>query len=178
MTSCRCLRWRISAILDFRGPIMGSLKIPCTTSSIETIALKCLVYKKIAFFCILATDRQTNRQTDEQMDSTDALSRSRYRERRLKTKKQSEQSAETRCGLLALFRVKRADVGLMMSPHAGRNRSWPCVEFQCGVIDNLTFRFRCLGSRLHADIMKRHSCTRLILGIMARCGIFDVVRWQ
>jgi len=32
MTSCRFSRWRISAILDFRGPIMGSLKIPCTTS--------------------------------------------------------------------------------------------------------------------------------------------------
>ena len=25
MTSCRFLRWRISAILDYRGPIMGSL---------------------------------------------------------------------------------------------------------------------------------------------------------
>jgi len=31
MTSCRFSRWRISAILDFRGPIMGSLKSPCTT---------------------------------------------------------------------------------------------------------------------------------------------------
>jgi len=30
-TSCRFSRWRISAILDFRGPIMGSLKSPCTT---------------------------------------------------------------------------------------------------------------------------------------------------
>ena len=62
---------------------MGSLKSPCATSyrsSIETIALNCLVYKKIAFFCILATDRQTNKQ----MDSTDALSRSRCRQRRLK----------------------------------------------------------------------------------------------
>ena len=43
---------------------------------------------KIAFFCILATDigqtdRQTNRQTNEKMDSIDALSRSRCRERRL-----------------------------------------------------------------------------------------------
>ena len=42
MTSCRFSRWRISAILDFRGPIMGSLKSPCTN---------------------LATDRQTNRWT-------------------------------------------------------------------------------------------------------------------
>ena len=56
--------WRISAILDFRGPVMGSLKSPCATSyrsSIATIALNCLVFEKIFFF-ILATDRQTNRQ--------------------------------------------------------------------------------------------------------------------
>ena len=46
-------------------------------------ALNCLVSEKIAFFCILATDRQTNGQTDKQMDSIDALSCSRCRERRL-----------------------------------------------------------------------------------------------
>jgi len=68
-----------SAILDFSSSIMHSLKSRCMTSYrslIETIALNCLVFEKIVFFCILATDRQTN----EQMDSTDALSRSRYRE--------------------------------------------------------------------------------------------------
>ena len=62
--------------------IMGSLKSPFTTScrsSINTIALSCLVFEKISFFCILATDRQT----DERMDSTDALSRSRCCEQRL-----------------------------------------------------------------------------------------------
>jgi len=40
MTSYRFSRWRICDILDFRGPIMGSLKSSCTTSyrsSIETI---------------------------------------------------------------------------------------------------------------------------------------------
>jgi len=40
LTSCRFSRWRISAILDSMGPIMGSLKSPCTTSyrsSIDTI---------------------------------------------------------------------------------------------------------------------------------------------
>ena len=55
----------ISAILDFRGPIMGYLKSPCTTSyrsSIETMALNCLVLRKLRF-CHLATDRQTNRWT-------------------------------------------------------------------------------------------------------------------
>jgi len=68
ITSCRFSRWRISAILDFRGPIMGSLKRPCTTSYRSSI---------FAFW------RQTDKQTDEQMDSIDALSHSRCRERRL-----------------------------------------------------------------------------------------------
>ena len=67
MTSCRFSRWWISAILDFRGPIMGSLKSPCTTScrsSIETIALNCLVFEKIAFFELWRqTDRLTKRWT-------------------------------------------------------------------------------------------------------------------
>jgi len=41
--ACLFSRWRISAILDFRGPIMGSLKSPRTTSyrvSIDTIATR------------------------------------------------------------------------------------------------------------------------------------------
>jgi len=88
MTSCRFSRWRISAILDFRGPIMSSLKSACTTSyrsSIDTIALNCLVFEKIAFlyFGDRQTNKQADRQTDEQMDSTDALSRSRCRELRI-----------------------------------------------------------------------------------------------
>ena len=53
MTSCRFLRWRISATLNFMGPIMGSLKSPCTTSyrlSINIMALNCLVFfEKMAF---------------------------------------------------------------------------------------------------------------------------------
>ena len=44
MTSCRFSRWRISAILGFKDPIMGSLKSPITTS-----LLNCLVFQKIAF---------------------------------------------------------------------------------------------------------------------------------
>jgi len=66
-TSCRFSRWRISAILDFRDPIMGSLKSRCTTSyrsSIETIALNCLFFWENRVFCILATNRQTNKQTN------------------------------------------------------------------------------------------------------------------
>ena len=84
MMSCWFSRWRISAILDFKGVIMGSLKSPCTTSyksSLDTIALNCLVFEKIAFFCILATD--------EQMDSIDTLSRSRCCQRRLNNPQKS-----------------------------------------------------------------------------------------
>ena len=67
ITSCQFSRWRISAILDFRGPIMGSMKSPCTTSyrsSTETIALNWLFFEKIAFLHF--DDRQTNTQTDRQ----------------------------------------------------------------------------------------------------------------
>jgi len=56
----------ISAILDCRDPIMGSLKSPCATSyrsSIETIPLNCLLFEKIAFLHF--GDRQTKRQTDK-----------------------------------------------------------------------------------------------------------------
>jgi len=51
-------------------------------SSIVTIALNRLVFEKIAFFCILATDRQTdkqktNKRTDGQNRCTKPLSLSR-----------------------------------------------------------------------------------------------------
>ena len=68
MAILRFSKWRMSAILNFRGSIMGSLKRPCITSyrsSIETVALNCLVSEKIAFYvCILATDRRTDKQTN------------------------------------------------------------------------------------------------------------------
>jgi len=48
LTSYRFSRWRISAILDCRDPIMGSY-ITSDRSSIETIALNCLVFEKIVF---------------------------------------------------------------------------------------------------------------------------------
>ena len=57
---------------------MGSLKSRCTTayrSSIDTIALNCLVFEKIAFLCF--GDRQTNRRTDGQHRRTKPLSLSR-----------------------------------------------------------------------------------------------------
>ena len=80
MTSCLFSRWRIFAILDFRGPIMGSLWSQCTTSygsSIETIALNCLSFWENRVFCILATDRQPNRRTDKQARCLKPLSLSR-----------------------------------------------------------------------------------------------------
>jgi len=80
MTLCRFSRWRISAILDFRGPCMTSCR-----SSIETMALNCLVFEKIAFlyFGDRQTNKQTDRQTDEQMDRPVAWIHSCCRERRL-----------------------------------------------------------------------------------------------
>jgi len=79
-------RWRISSTFDFTGPIIGSFKSRCATSYrslIDTVALNYWIFDKIAFFAFW---RQTDKQTDteEQMDSTDALSRSRCRKRRLK----------------------------------------------------------------------------------------------
>ena len=63
----------ISAILDFRGPIMHSLKSPCTTSYrslIETLALNCLVFEIITFsyFGVMQTNKQTDKQTGRQTD--------------------------------------------------------------------------------------------------------------
>jgi len=77
MMSCRFSRWRISAILDFRGSVMGSLKSACTTSyrsSIDTTALNCLVFEKIAFFAFW---QRTDKQTDGQHRCTKPLSLSR-----------------------------------------------------------------------------------------------------
>ena len=54
--------------LGFYGTNNGFLEKPnyitSCRSSIDTVALNCLVFEKIAFFCILATDRQTGRQTN------------------------------------------------------------------------------------------------------------------
>ena len=63
MTLCRFSRWRISAILDFWGPV--SL---CTTSyrsSIDTIALNCSfsIWENRVFAFWRKTDRLTNRWT-------------------------------------------------------------------------------------------------------------------
>ena len=55
MTSCQFSKQRVSAILDFRDPLMGSLKSPINL-------LNCLVFQKIAFLHF--GNRQTDRRTD------------------------------------------------------------------------------------------------------------------
>jgi len=94
MTPCWFSRWRISAILDFRDPITGSLKSPDTTSYRSSIDVhrssKLLSFWENRLFAIW---RQTNwqtdtdRQTDKQMDTPVAWSRSRCRERQLNNTK-------------------------------------------------------------------------------------------
>jgi len=71
MAIWRFSRWQMSAILHFRGPIMGSLISPCSTSywssvwdhGYETMALDCFVLfrKPRLFVHILATDRRMYR---------------------------------------------------------------------------------------------------------------------
>ena len=60
----RMLWMRISAILDFKCPIMCSLKSHLKLLIIETTVLNCLVFEQIAFLHF--GDRRTNRQTDGQ----------------------------------------------------------------------------------------------------------------
>jgi len=70
MTSCRFLRWRLTAILDFRGPIMDSLKIPRTTSYRSSIerdhSSKLLSFWESHVFFVFwrQTDKQTDRLTN------------------------------------------------------------------------------------------------------------------
>jgi len=79
MTSCWFSRWQISIILDFRDPIMVSLKSPVKLTELpvgrqDTIALNCLVFEKIVLFAFWRqTDRQTNKQTDGQHRCTKPL---------------------------------------------------------------------------------------------------------
>ena len=89
---CYVYTTRKLTVEDPKRSQMGSLKSQCATSYrslIETIALDCLVFfEKIAFFAFWRqTNRLTDKQTDKQMDSSDALGRFRYRERRPNSRK-------------------------------------------------------------------------------------------
>jgi len=63
MTLCQFSRWRISAILDFRGSKMGSLKSPCTTSYRDHGSKLFSVWENRVVVFWRQTDRQTNRWT-------------------------------------------------------------------------------------------------------------------
>jgi len=80
MTSCRFSRWRISAILDFRDPIMGSLKSPFTHNFLEVVnrhhSSKLLSFWENRVFAFW-------RQTDSLPDGQARCICSRCRERRL-----------------------------------------------------------------------------------------------
>ena len=72
ITSCWFSRWRISTILNFSGPVMGSLKSPYTTSYRSSIDIRHQHSSKLLSFwenCLFVIWRQTDRQTDEQMDT-------------------------------------------------------------------------------------------------------------
>jgi len=64
-------------MLDLMDPIKKPNYITFYRSSMDTIALNCSVFEKIALFlhfCDRQTNRQTYRQTDEQHGSTKPLS--------------------------------------------------------------------------------------------------------
>jgi len=70
ITSCPFSRWRISAVLDFRNPIMRSLKSPRTTSYrssgtyIDSKLLSFWENRILFYFGDRQADKQTNRQTN------------------------------------------------------------------------------------------------------------------
>ena len=72
MTSYRFSRRRISAILDFRAPVMGSVKSPCTTSYIvnrhHSSKLLSFWENRVFFAFWREIDRQTSRQTNRRTD--------------------------------------------------------------------------------------------------------------
>jgi len=81
MTWCWFSTSRIFAILNFRCTTIGSLKSPCKTFSRSKLLS---FFRKSRFSVRIFGDRQTNGQTDKQMDSPNVLSRLRYHERRRK----------------------------------------------------------------------------------------------
>jgi len=62
MSSCQFSRWQVSAILDFSRSIMAYLKSPCTISYRSSRHHSSSFWES-RVFCILATERQTNRWT-------------------------------------------------------------------------------------------------------------------
>jgi len=59
----QCGMWLWNRDSEFTKWQHPAMKSPSYRSSIDIVALNCLVFEKIAFFCILATDR-TDRRTN------------------------------------------------------------------------------------------------------------------
>ena len=97
--------------------------------SIDTIALNCLVFEKIAFVCILATDRLTDRQTDGQHRK---LSRSRGHERRLNKVIMCFGRWRREIGAIRISVVCGEIDATGFGPKIGN-----CFQCVCGVNDNL-----------------------------------------
>ena len=76
MTSCRFSRWRISAIFDFRG-VHGCYEAHVRLPISRQETVDSLVFFKIAFSHFGVKIQDGGSSTDEQLDSIDALSRSR-----------------------------------------------------------------------------------------------------
>jgi len=145
---------------------MGSLKSPCRTSyrsSIDTIALNCFVFEKIAFLCTYfwrQTDKRTDGQTDKQVDNPYALSRLRCRERRTNIS-QSVVSFQQCCygRWEQLLTVPSYDAGsaLLYNPsfysslyyqHDLRPKEWCCLfSGNCYLYYRVRPLDRCLGYR-------------------------------
>ena len=70
-------KWQISVILDFRGPIIGSLKSPCTTSYRSSSRDHISKSPSFGENRVFVFWRQTDRQTDGQHRCTKPLSLSR-----------------------------------------------------------------------------------------------------
>ena len=75
MTSRRFSRWRISAILDFMGPVMGSLKSPCRPKTSYRSLIRFWENRVFVYAFLRQTDGQTNGQINGQDGQASALSR-------------------------------------------------------------------------------------------------------
>jgi len=184
--------WRISAILDFMGPIMGSLKSPCTTSyigrqSIQTIALNCLVFWEngvFLYFGDIWTYRQTDRQTDEQTDSIDALSRSRCRERRLNKARYWSKNANFSYLLVGLFNLHDFIVLLWIfaqNINTNCSSSWTirrCKNIAEKFKSLVQQRFRQTGDRRTARAIAR-SLTSIfaVMLVASQCAVDTTHTW-
>jgi len=153
----RFSRWRISAILDFRGPIMGSLKSQCA-SSIETVALL-LSFSENRVFAFW-------RQTDKQMDKSVALSR--CRERQL-----NKQNSQCK----TWFMHEKVEPNNIWLKKVGGHDPWPRVSLSavttvlqrsCQSIDAARSWILVIQSRQEAQLLQRDRATLRVIEYFAK----------